>query len=51
MSGSQTLAPSSATPTKRPRRNSPNQRRVIGRTIMWTVLMGAAAVWLPHTWL
>ena len=37
-----------APPAKRPFRKSPNQRRVVGRTVLWTVALSAMAFWIPH---
>ncbi|MET0271511.1 MAG: hypothetical protein ABW360_00825 [Phenylobacterium sp.] len=36
-----------ATP-RRSLRSSPNQRRVVGRTVFWTLALSGFAVWLPH---
>jgi hypothetical protein len=37
-----------AAPARRPFRKSPNQQRVVGRTVLWTVALSAMAFWIPH---
>jgi hypothetical protein len=35
-------------PAKRPFRQSPNQQRLVGRTVVWTLALCGLAFWIPH---
>lgn len=43
-----TVSTSAPAQPRRPFRRSPNQRRVVGRTVFWALTLGGVAVWLPH---